>query len=399
MEKQKQINQDPEEESQIQQEYNPVPEEKMAQKKNNKGIVIGLVILVLLLLGGGTYWWLQKDIISTIYNPSKDEGIIIQEGISQTEDQYEIKKETCLEEISVDELYGMSNLHSIYKVDKNGEHYEEIEKTFHDKRGSVVDSFGETIKEHIELYLDPIPCTGLSEDAGRLTFVTDDNGEFNFVVDELGAYILSLEDGWYSEVVNALSPVDFRNGNGSYRIVVYNEKHKKEVKDKYTRTVKQGDTLWSIAVEYYGEGYYWPLLARDNSLEESEGIPNIYAGDELIVSSRDSFDIDYLEQLRVSFYADEFQDTIKIINNDFGYSIEYPGNWIAGIPENQEYDINARYYKSHVHKQGIMGPDYRQSYSIDNKWLPAFVDIYIHDNTAGMDVYDFIAYKNNILIA
>ncbi|MBT4849372.1 hypothetical protein HON36_00795 [Candidatus Parcubacteria bacterium] len=54
-------NQNLEQEPQIQQEYKPVPQEGVVQKKNNWPLIIGVVVIFLVLVGGGIFWWLQAN--------------------------------------------------------------------------------------------------------------------------------------------------------------------------------------------------------------------------------------------------------------------------------------------------------------------------------------------------
>ena len=42
------------------------------------------------------------------------------------------------------------------------------------------------------------------------------------------------------------------------------------VAEEDSYTVKEGDTLWSIAEEVYGDPYQWPEIAESNDLEKTD---------------------------------------------------------------------------------------------------------------------------------
>lgn len=276
---------------------------------------------------------------------------------------------------------------------KDDAHYEEIEKTFHSKRGTMVDMYGDPIQDHIELYLDPISDTGADMEIGRLVFKIEVNGGFEFFVKELGAYTLSLQDGWYLDQPNSINPIDFREAADAYRIIVHNKEHDEEARGKYIKIIENGDTLWSIATEYYGEGYYWPLLARNNNLEQESGIPEIYAGNELFIPPLSSFNVNQLKTLREAFYAGNFESILTINNEVYKYKIDYPGRWIVEISENRVYNENLPYYNNYIHKQKIIGPEYRDSLS-SNLYKKSFVSVSIYDNRDDMNFEEFIKYTD-----
>ncbi|MFA6467159.1 MAG: LysM domain-containing protein [Patescibacteria group bacterium] len=350
-----------------------------------KIIIITAVIWAIVLIG----------LISFLFLSSSPKAIEYFTEETKKTDQYQTKMESCLKEISPDALYGIYGIYSlrtIDDIDKNDEYYAEIEKTFHSKRGTIVDMYGDPIQEHIEMYLDPIPCTGLSDNAKRLTFTTGENGGFEFFVEELGGYTLSLQDAWYLENTD-LKPVDFRNGNDGYRLVVRNEEHDREMLAKYIKTVEYGETLWSIATEHYGQGYYWPLIARANNLKQDEGIPEIFPGDELVVTPIAKLSQSQLEEIRQAFHAEDFGVSLNITNRQFNYSIDYPGRWVAQSPLTRGYDSNAKYYDSYIHEQKIIGPEYRQEYS-SNNWEMSFVTVFVYDNREDKTLEEFAVYRD-----
>ncbi len=87
MEEQNQTNQNLEQEPQLQQEYNPVPQEQIMPKKNNWVLIIGVVVLFLLLVGGGFAWFLREP--NTTDLAAKDTGIV--DNIDQPNTPSEIK--------------------------------------------------------------------------------------------------------------------------------------------------------------------------------------------------------------------------------------------------------------------------------------------------------------------
>lgn len=263
------------------------------------------------------------------------------------------------------------------------------DKGFYTKRGTIVDIYGDPIQDHIELYLDPVPDTGVDMEARRLTFKIEVNGGFEFRVDQLGAYNLSFQEGWYSDQMDTINPIDFRKMTDGYRIVVHNKEHDEMMSAKYTEEVQYGDTLWSMAEKHYGQGYFWPLIARANNLTQTGGMPKIFPGDKLVITPPSKLSQTDIEAIRLAFHAGNFGDDIVIINKEFDYSITYPGRWTAQSPISKMYDKDSQYYDNWIYLQKIIGPEYRKEFS-SNKWLSSGVGVFIYDNRGGKNFNDFV---------
>lgn len=263
------------------------------------------------------------------------------------------------------------------------------DKVFYTKRGTIVDVYGDPIQDHIELYLDPIPDTGADMKAGRLIFKIEVNGGFEFKVDKLGAYNLSFQEGWYSDQIDTINPIDFRKMTGGYRIVVHNKEHDDTMLAKYTEEVQGGDTLWFMAEKHYGQGYFWPLIARANNLTQTGGMPKIFPGDKLVITPLSKLSQTDIEAIRLAFHAGSFGDDMVSINKEFDYSITYPGRWIAQNPISKVYDKDANYYDSWIYLQKIIGPEYRKEFS-SNKWLSSGVSVFVYDNRENKNFNDFV---------
>lgn len=284
---------------------------------------------------------------------------------------------------------------SIVTVDsyKDDAQYTEIEKTFHTKIGTIVDMYGDPIQEQLELYLDPVSGTGADMSAGRLVFKIKENGGFKFFVEILGAYTLSLQDDWYLDKPDNINPIDFRDTKDVYRIIVHNKAHDEEARKKYYRIVEDGDTLWSIAEDNYGDGKYWSVIATANRLDQSNGIPSIQAGDELLLPSLSSRgDLSYLtpeeiNSMREAFHSVGFDNKITFTNSDYLYKVEYPGNWIVS----KDYPSGNR--DGLLSQWSIIGPGYRKEPS-GNLWRQSVVNINIYNNSDHKNLNEFVLDKN-----
>lgn len=263
------------------------------------------------------------------------------------------------------------------------------DEVFYTKRGTIVDVYGDPIQDHIALYLDPIPDTGADMKAGRLTFKIEVNGGFEFRVDQLGAYNLSFQEGWYSDQIDNINPIDFRKMTDGYRIVVHNKEHDEIMLARYTEEVQYGDTLWSMAEKHYGQGYFWPLIARANNLTQTGGMPKIFPGDKLVITPPSKLSQTDIEAIRLAFHAGNFEDDIVSINKEFEYSINYPGRWTVQNPISKAYDKDAKYYDNWIYLQKIIGPEYRKEFS-SNKWLSSGVSVFVYDNRDGKNFNDFV---------
>ncbi|RJQ35310.1 LysM domain-containing protein [Candidatus Parcubacteria bacterium] len=221
-----------------------------------------------------------------------------------------------------------------------------LEQKRHYKEGILVDEFKNPVKEVIEIYLDPVEGTGISEDVGRLSFKTKDgkfqflDGKFELYVEELGAYNLSLQEGWSSESLESINPIDFRYKENNFEIIASNEKYDKQVRDGYIELAEEGDALWTMAEEYYSSGCYWPLLADNSGLNTLNGMPEISTGDAIYVFPFSFFHQDQINEFRKIYQVENTEEKFTIINEEYGYEINYTVCWEpseTNIKEGIEY--------------------------------------------------------------
>ncbi len=72
-----------------------------------------------------------------------------------------------------------------------------------------------------------------------------------------------------------------KNNNGSIPSELLNQNNSIESSNK-THKVEKGDSLWNIAVKYYGDGFKWVDIATENKLANASVIET---GQELIIPS------------------------------------------------------------------------------------------------------------------
>jgi len=212
-----------------------------------------------------------------------------------------------------------------------------IEKNYHYKKGTLVDEFGDLVKDPVELYLDPVSGIGLSEDVGRSTF-TAINGHFELFVPEIGPYTLSLQEGWSVENLEEINPVDFRYSIEDYELTVRNEGYDQRVRDEHSKAAEEGDTLWSFAARNYGQGYFWPIIVENNDLNSASADTLLTEGNLYFIVPFEELHFDELFELRKKYHDENVEEIFNIINSEYGYTIDYPACWDAeGLIEG-EYD-------------------------------------------------------------
>lgn len=323
---------------------------------------------------------LEEDIIK--FDARNEEGKWTQEEIFIDHDSYNAKIVSIPDTPPVGEGF-MDYLRNT-RSDLSEADLFRIEKNYHYKTGTLVDKFGNLVEYPVELYLEPVANMGMSEDIGRLKFTTK-NGRFELFVNEIGPYTLSLQEGWSTQGLEDINPVDFRYSNSDYQMTMSNEEYDAKAKAKYIKIAKKEDTLWTMADEYYGQGYFWPLVAENSGMDYSDGIPEIAEGDELYFLPFEDFDIDRLEELRRDFHEKNTEEIFTINNNDFSYSIDYPSCWKIGSSDNLD--------KNYIHRQIIKGPIYRVGGKSGQYHKDSFVNISVYDNRNNMDFTEFIIDK------
>jgi hypothetical protein len=266
-----------------------------------------------------------------------------------------------------------------------------LEQKRHYKEGILVDGFKDPVEAIVEVYLDPVPGTGIGEDVGRLTFRTQDGkfqfleGKFELYVEEMGAYDLSLQEGWFSESLESINPIDFRYKENNFEIIISNEKYNKLVNEKYAETVEQGENLWMVADRYYGQGYLWPLIAENSGLDISNGMSGINAGDKVYIFPFEDFHDDQLNEWRKKYHEENIEEIFKITNEEYGYSIEYPACWKVDSIDNED---DEKYYNGT--KLSMKGPNPAKN---PRGIRQAFVSVNIHDNSSDMNLEEFVVDK------
>jgi len=148
--------------------------------------------------------------------------------------------------------------------------------------------------------------------------------------------------------------------------------------------------LWSIAEEYYGSGKYWPIMARINdiSLMENKNVL-IKVGDQIMVPEKTWYETDeVLDIIRNSVYKDKINTMQTYINEEFGYSIQYPGLWVL----NKAGEGNTQYSfarEKRLHMIELLGPTYQpRMNSYSDK--PVHVIVWVFDNSQDSNLRDFV---------
>jgi len=329
---------------------------------------------------------LEEGVIK--FDAREEDGEWAQEEIFIEHEAYNAKLVSIPDEIPVGEEFFtyLKNTRS----DLSEADLFKIEKNYHYKKGILLDEFGNLVEDPVELYLDPVPDMGMSEDIGQLTF-TAKNGSFELFVYEIGPYTLSLPEGWSAQELEEINPVDFRYSGSDYKMTVSNEEYDKKAKAEYTYEAEEGDTLLSMSDRYYGYKYYWPLIVKNNNLSSGNKMPEISEGDELYMPPLVHFSsIEELEKLRRKFHEEDIEETITINNNGFSYSIDYPECWKIGSIQNNVYNENAPSYNTDIHEQWIMGPEYPV---LPGKGRKPFIILRVYDNRLDMDVEEFVLSK------
>lgn len=100
-----------------------------------------------------------------------------------------------------------------------------------------------------------------------------------------------------------------------------------EEPEETTYTVQSGDSLWSIADKFYGDGYLYTFVRDSNNIENN----SIYPGQELVIKniSSDEEKREYLQESYVEIESEKQTKSQKISS-----TTNYKNN---NIPENMEY--------------------------------------------------------------
>lgn len=136
----------------------------------------------------------------------------------------------------------------------------------------------------------------------------------------------------------------FKNSKGSIPNELLSGTNSTETSDK-TYTVKKGDSLWNIAVSYYGNGFKWVDIATENKLSNAsvieEGqklvIPNLetIASGQTDPITTDKYEVvkgDSLWTIAVRSYGDGYQWTRIAKENNLSHpNLIHVGN-VLTIP-------------------------------------------------------------------
>ncbi len=144
MEEQNQTNENLEQESQAQQDYNPVPEEEVIEKKKNLPLIISGIVLILIIIGGGVYWWLQNARIKT--EIKEDDIVSIQEDNTVVEEENEAKEFFNFLHLNETERDRMKEIFRAL-VFNNNEYLESFPKHIRESFQEEIDDMNDSIEE------------------------------------------------------------------------------------------------------------------------------------------------------------------------------------------------------------------------------------------------------------
>tara|TARA_Y100000310_G_C20530556_1_gene738221 strand:- start:59 stop:1108 length:1050 start_codon:yes stop_codon:yes gene_type:complete len=238
----------------------------------------------------------------------------------------------------------------------------------------------------------------------RMSYATDENGNFDFIVPN-GEYYLAFQSFWEPLDPKMIGTIWLSKSSGKptfgtisfigkpreLTIKMHNNGYESKKESFTVYTVQPGDTLWTIAEEYYGSGDQWALIARLNEIELlSNKSILIDAGQIIKIPRKGWYETDEVAQnLRGIVHSGEFNKTITYTNDEYGYQVTYPGFWILKDGKS-EGTLNI---KGALNKKVILGPTIHlrmQSFVQQ----PADVEIAVYDNATGMTLEEFLIDKD-----
>ena len=285
--------------------------------------------------------------------------------------------------------------------------------------GQLIDKDGDPVLRSVRMYFidarekpegdvisiegDKINIPSLYTKDPKNEHPTNEDGSFEFIIPN-GEYYVAFQSYWEPLNPPMNGRIGFldelgRPGESSkptfgtislvgepqeLTIKIHNNGYESKKESLTMYTIRPGDTLWSIAEQYYGSGDQWALIARLNDIEL---LPNksilIEPGQIIKIPHKGWYETDEVAQnLRTIVHSGEFNKTITYQNQEYEYQLNYPGFWIIE-------DIERL---GSLHGKRVLGPTINirmNSFSPQ----PSYVDILIYDNTQKMTLEEFLIDK------
>lgn len=278
--------------------------------------------------------------------------------------------------------------------------------------GRIIDEEGRPIQEYITLYFvyakewESITGSGsqarygnfndLIETGKLVAFTSNNDGTFEHTLSS-GDYYIVFEGFWMPVQPGTIGRVRLRGGEREFEIqlkrrepsgpVITYDNSAKERERRSFYTVTLGDTLWSIAEDFYSSGMYWPVIARMNDGIRLSSQKNVLIeeGSILFIPKLSGWydSSDVLSHVRNVIKEGMLYQKVKYKNKEYSYEFYYPSHWL-------KFDSVGDYYlPGAIQSMKVVGPSqYPWMNSYDNR--PTEVIVAVYKGTDSFDINRFL---------